>query len=88
MSDERITTTTTTEPAGTTPPPQTVVIERRGGGGMLVGLAVLALVVLLGFFLFNRSQNDGARTDAITEAASKVGDSAEKAGEAVKAAVR
>ena len=62
----------------------TTVVERSGGGGgLLAGLAVLILVIVGAYFLMNQSKNDNAKTDAVTEAAQKVGDSAEKAADAV-----
>src|SRR3546814_16110091 len=58
MSDDRdrITETRPTEPADAPPaqPTHTTVIERRGGGGgLLIGLAVLRVVILGAYFLFN-----------------------------------
>ena len=78
MADDRVTET-----------PHTTVIERRGSGGtVLIGLALLIAVVVGAFFLFNRSQNDNIRTDAIAGAAKDVGDSAKKAGDAVSDAAK
>jgi uncharacterized protein HemX len=93
MSEERITERTdgvtserVTERGDATP--HTTVVERRGGGGgMLIGLAVLIAVLVGAWFLFAQGQNDAAETAAITEAAQGVGDSAEKAGDAVAGAV-
>jgi uncharacterized protein HemX len=93
MSEERITERTdgvTTERVTERGEPThtTTVVERRGGGGgMLVGLAVLIAVLVGAWFLFAEGQNDAAETKAITEAAQTVGDSAEKAGDAVVDAV-
>ena len=73
MADDRVTET-----------PHTTVIERRGSGaGLLIGIAVLLLVAVVAFFLFNQGRNDSIRTDAVTKAAKDVGDSAKKAGDAV-----
>lgn len=93
MSEERITERTdgvTTErvvergdPVHTT----TIVERRSGGGGMLIGLAVLIAVLVGAWFIFAQGQNDAAETKAVTEAAKSVGDSAEKAGDAVVDAV-
>lgn len=75
MTDERVTETST---------PHTTIIERRGsGGGMLIGLAVLVAIIVAAFFLFNQSKNESLETQAITSAAQSVGDTAEKAGEAI-----
>jgi len=54
----------------------------RGGsglGGIILGLAVLALVAIVAFFLLNQSRNDDLRTSAVTGAASSVADSASSA---------
>ena len=92
MSEERITErtdgVTTERVVERGEPTHTTVIERRGGGGgMLIGLAVLIAVLVGAYFLFVQNRNDAAETEAITEAARSVGDSAEKAGDAVVDAV-
>lgn len=71
----------------------TTVIESRGGGsgaGLLIGIILLIAVAIGAFYLINQSRNDNLKTDAITgtaksveKAAGKVGDAAEKAGDAV-----
>jgi hypothetical protein len=80
------TTERVTESSGTT------VVERGGGGGaaMLIGLAVLILIVIGAFYLINQNRHENVKTDAVTQAAQsvgaaadKVGDSAQKAAEAV-----
>ncbi|RIA45620.1 hypothetical protein DFR49_0142 [Hephaestia caeni] len=91
MSDERdrVTETRTTEPADTPPaqPTHTTVIERRGGGGgMLIGLAVLIVVLVGAYFLFNQSRNDNLQTEAVTTAADKVGDAAKQVGDSAEQA--
>jgi hypothetical protein len=87
MVEERIVETRTPgEPAATST--HTTVIERRGGGGgMMIGLAVLLLVAVAAFFLFNQSQNDNAKTNAVTSAAKSVGDTADKAGAAIEKSI-
>src|SRR5215213_2915353 len=58
----------------------------RGGGGMgsvIIGIAVLALVAIVAFFLLQSSRNDAIRTDAVSSAASSVADSAGTAAESV-----
>lgn len=67
------------------------VVERDGGGttyvdkggsgfgGVLIGIAVLALVAIVAFFLLQYNRNDTLRTDAVTSAASSVADSASNA---------
>ncbi|WP_293678368.1 hypothetical protein [uncultured Phenylobacterium sp.] len=54
----------------------------KGGSGMgavLIGLALLALVAIVAFFLLQSNRNDAMRTDAVTSAASSVADSASNA---------
>jgi len=68
--------------------PHTTVIERRGSGaGILIGLVLLVAVIIGGFYLFNQSNNENRKTDAITQAAKDVGSSAQKAGDAAQKAV-
>jgi hypothetical protein len=67
------------------------VVERDGGGttyvdkggsgmgGVIVGIAILALVAIVAFFLLQSNRNDAIRTDAVTSAASSVADSASSA---------
>lgn len=74
------------------------VIERGGGttyvdagggsgvGGILVGIAVLAMVAIVAFFLLQSSRNDTAQTDAVTSAASSVANSAATAADSVGSA--
>ena len=71
------------------------VVERDGGsttyvdkggsgmGGVIIGIAVLALVAIVAFFLLQSNRNDAIRTDAVTSAASSVADSASSAAENV-----
>jgi hypothetical protein len=54
-------------------------VDRGGGfgvGGVIIGIAVLALVAIVAFFLLNANRNDAIRTNAVTSAASSVADSA------------
>jgi hypothetical protein len=60
----------------------TTYVERGGGsgiGGVIIGIAVLALVAIVAFFLLQQNRNDALRTDAVTSAASSVADSAGQA---------
>ncbi|MDR6849153.1 uncharacterized protein YpmB [Sphingomonas sp. BE270] len=68
--------------------PHTTVIERRSGGGaaIFIGIVLLIAVAVGAFYLFNKSQNDNARTDAIAGAAKDVGDSAKKVGDSASKA--
>jgi hypothetical protein len=83
-TSERVT-ETANAPGGTT------VVERRGSGaGLLIGLAVLILVVVGALYLINQNNRENVKTDAITDVsksvqqgAEKVGDAADKAGNAV-----
>ena len=69
--------------------PHTTVIERRGSGaGILIGLVLLVAVIIGGFYLFNQSNNENRKTDAITAAAKDVGDGAQKAGDAAQKAAQ
>lgn len=60
-------------------------IERggSGAGGVLIGIAVLALVAIIAFFLLNQSRNDDLRTSAVTGAASSVAGSVSNAAQNV-----
>ena len=61
-------------------------VERSGGGGVggvIIGIAVLALVAIIAFFLLNQSRNDNMRTDAVAGAASSVAHSADSAAKSV-----
>lgn len=74
------------------------IVEREGGGttyvdrggsgvgAVIIGIAVLALVAIVAFFLITQSRNDALRTDAVTGAASTVGESASRAADSVGSA--
>ena len=81
---------TTEHPDGT----RETVVERDGGttyvdrggsgmGGVIIGIAVLALVAIVAFFLMTQNRNDAIRTNAVTSAASSVADSAGQAAKSV-----
>ena len=59
-----------------------------GGGavGIIVGLAVLALVAIVAFFLLTSNRNDTLRTTAVTGAASSVSHAADNVGAAASRA--
>ncbi|MBJ7412710.1 MAG: hypothetical protein JHD15_20450 [Phenylobacterium sp.] len=57
-----------------------------GLGGVLIGIAVLAMVAIVAFFLLQSNRNDAMRTEAVTSAASSVADSAAGAAEGVTSA--
>ena len=67
----------------------TTYVERSGGSGIgavIVGIAVLALVAIVAFFLLQSNRNDTMRTEAVTSAASSVADSATSAADSVGSA--
>ncbi len=63
----------------------TTYVDRGGSGvgGVIIGIAVLALVAIVAFFLINQSRNDTLRTEAVTGAASTVAESASSAAQNV-----
>src|SRR5438552_478997 len=65
----------------------TTYVDRGGGGmgigGVIVGIAVLALVAIVAFFLLNANRNDALRTNAVTSAASTVANSTSNAAQDV-----
>ena len=63
----------------------TTYVDRGGSGmgGVIIGIAVLALVAIVAFFLLNANRQEAIQTDAVTSAASSVADSAAHAGNAV-----
>jgi len=57
----------------------TTIVDRGGGSGfgsVIIGIAILAAVAVIAFFLLNQNRNDAIRTNAVTSAASSVADSA------------
>ena len=68
----------------------TTVIERRGGGmgGILAAVVLVALVAIVGYFLLNMNRQEAVRTDAVTDAAASVADSAEGAANSVADAAK
>jgi hypothetical protein len=68
----------------------TTYVDRGGSGigGVIIGIAVLALVAIVAFFLLNANRNDAIRTDAVTGAASSVADSTAGAAKSVGDAAR
>lgn len=66
----------------------TIVNERRGSGGLIIAFIVLVALGLAVFFYAQNQNSEMARDSAITGAAQQVGESAQKAGEAVENAVR
>lgn len=58
----------------------------RGGSGLgsvIIGMAMLALVAVIAFFLLNQNRNDAIRTNAVTSAASSIADSTASAAQDV-----
>jgi hypothetical protein len=63
----------------------------RGGSGLgsvLIGIAILALVAVIAFFLVNQNRNDAIRTNAVTSAASSMADSTAAAAKDVGSAAQ
>jgi hypothetical protein len=54
-----------------------------GLGGILIGIAVLAMVAIVAFFLLQANRNDAIQTEAVSSAASSVADSAATAADSV-----
>jgi hypothetical protein len=63
----------------------TTYVERGGSGvgGVIIGIAVLALVAIIAFFLLNMNRQEAVETQAITGAAESVGSAAESAAQSV-----
>ena len=81
----------TTERETTRDGGQPVYVERSGGGGMgavLIGIGVLALIAIVAFFLVSQNNNDALRTEAVTDAAANVSNSAAKAADGVAGAAQ
>lgn len=73
MATERVTERVVDRDGG-----NTAYVDRGGGSGMgsvIIGIALLALVAIVAFFLLNANRNDAIRTHAVTSAASTVADS-------------
>ena len=88
MATERVTTRddgTTTERVVERDGGGTTYVDRGGSGvgGIIIGIAVLALVAIVAFFLLNANRNDAMRTNAVTSAASSVANSAAGAAQTV-----
>ncbi|MBC9031223.1 hypothetical protein IAG41_02360 [Sphingomonas sp. JC676] len=67
----------------------TTVIERRGSGaGILIGLAILILAIVGAVYLYNQNARENQKTDAVQQAAGKVGDAAKDVGDAAKEATK
>ena len=63
----------------------TTYVDKGGSGlgGIIVGIAVLAMVAIVAFFLLQANRNDAIQTEAVTGAASSVADSAATAADTV-----
>ena len=64
----------------------TTYVDKGGGsglGGVLIGIAVLAMVAIVAFFLLQTSRNDALETQAVTGAASSVAESVGSAADSV-----
>jgi uncharacterized membrane protein len=73
MATERVTERVVDRDGG-----NTTYVDKGGGsgvGGVIIGIAVLALVAIIAFFVLNANRNDAIRTDAVSSAASTVANS-------------
>ena len=63
----------------------TTYVDRGGSGlgGVIIGIAVLALVAIVAFFLLQSSRNDTLQTEAVTSATSSVAESVGTAADSV-----
>jgi hypothetical protein len=63
----------------------TTYVERGGSGvgGVIIGIAVLALVAIIAFFLLNMNRQEAIETEAVSGAASSVAESVGGAAESV-----
>jgi hypothetical protein len=59
-----------------------------GAGAVIIGIALLALVAIIAFFLLNQGRNDTLRTNAVTGAASSVSHAAQNVGDAAQGAAQ
>lgn len=67
----------------------TTVIERRSGGGSGLMMALVLLVLVVGGFIaWQFLQQGEVQTNAVTGAASKVGDAAQQVGDAAQDAAQ
>ncbi len=78
----------TRAPDGTTHTTTIIDREPRRSGGLGMGLILLVVLAVAGFFAFQFLGNEKAETGAITEAAQKVGDAAQDVGDAAQEAVK
>ena len=65
-----------------------VVYVDEGGSGVgriIIGVAILALVAIVAFFLLQSSRQDEMRTDAVTSAASSMADAGSRAADTAPA---
>ncbi|WP_033074392.1 hypothetical protein [Sphingopyxis sp. MWB1] len=80
---------TTRDAAGNTH--TTTIVDRdakRGGGGLIMGAIALIALAVLAFLAFEFLGNDRVETQAISDAAQKVGSAAEDVGQAAHDAVK
>lgn len=63
----------------------TTYVDKGGSGlgGIIVGIAVLAMVAIVAFFLLQANRNDAIQTEAVSSAASSVAESTATAADSV-----
>ena len=68
--------------------PAATYVDKGGSGigGIIVGIAVLAMVAIVAFFLLQANRNDTIQTEAVTSAASSVAESTATAADSVSGA--
>lgn len=88
MAIERITETTDAPVRERVVERGTTYVDRGGGGvgGVIIGVALLALVAIIAFFLLSANRNDALRTSAVSDAASSVASSTASAAQNVSGA--
>lgn len=82
--DDGVTTerTTTIQDNGAAAP------ARSGGAtGLIATIAIIALLAIVGYFLWQANNREAVETDAVTNAAENVGEAAKDVGNAVEKAV-